>query len=164
MARPDPSRVSDGEYLALDAASDEKSEFVNGEIVAMAGATEAHSLLQANALIAFARRLHGGGPSRVHGPDLRVRIDETGMYAYPDVVVVCGKPEWAPTRPESLLNPSVIVEVLSESTAGYDRGPKLHHYRRRPSVQAILLDRQPHAQRGRMDPPRPGRVACRGPL
>lgn len=139
MDRPGPTRVTEAEYLARDAAAFEKSEFVNGEIIAMAGVTEAHSILRGNVLFAFAKRLHGHGPCRAHGSDLRFRIDETGMYAYPDVVVVCGPPEWAPTRPERLLNPSVLVEVLSESNADYDRGAKLNHYRLRPSVKAILL-------------------------
>ena len=73
------------------------------------------------------------------GSDLRVRLDETGLYAYPDLTVVCGPPEFAQTRPETLLNPRVVVEILSDSTEEYDRGAKVAHYRRRTSVDFILL-------------------------
>ncbi|MBI5493598.1 MAG: Uma2 family endonuclease [Deltaproteobacteria bacterium] len=117
------ARMTEEQYLAFDIANEGKHEFVNGEAVAMAGASEAHSILQANILVALTNRLRGGR-CRVHGSDLRVRLAETGMYAYPDVTVVCGKAEFAPTRPESLLNPRVIVEVLSETTANYDLGAK----------------------------------------
>ncbi len=138
MALPARGRMTEEEYLEYDRTHEGKREFVNGELVDMAGVSEAHSLIVTNLTIALGSRLRGG-PCRVHGADLRVRIDETGLYAYPDLSVVCGKPEFAPTRPESLLNPSLIVEVLSPSTANYDRGAKLEHYRRRPSVRVILL-------------------------
>lgn len=138
MAQPAPRPITLEEYLVLSAESEEKLEFVNGEIVAMAGAREAHSTVQMNVALALATRLHGKKPCRVHGSDLRVTIDETGLYAYPDITVVCGQPEWAPTRPESLMNPGLLVEVLSESTANYDLGAKTAHYRRRESVEGIV--------------------------
>ncbi len=71
--------------------------------------------------------------------DLRVRLDETGLYCYPDLTIVCGEPVFAPTRPVTLLNPRVIIEVLSEGTEEYDRGAKVAHYRHRASVELILL-------------------------
>jgi Uma2 family endonuclease len=132
-------RVTEDEYLAADLADEVRLEFVNGEIVAMSGVTDAHSTIRGNVEYALQSQLRGRTPCRVHGPDLRVRIDETGMYAYPDVVVYCGKPDYAPTKPESLLNPRVIVEVLSESTESYDLGAKAAHYRQRPSVQGIVM-------------------------
>jgi Uma2 family endonuclease len=132
-------RVTEAEYLEADLADERKLEFVNGEIVAMAGVTDAHCRVQGNVQFAFESQLRGRTPCRVRGPDMRVRIDETGMYAYPDLTVVCGKAEFAPTTPESLLNPRVVVEVLSESTANYDIGAKTAHYRLRPSVHGILL-------------------------
>ncbi|MES2643755.1 MAG: Uma2 family endonuclease [Myxococcota bacterium] len=130
--------MTEEEYLEYDRTHDGKREFVNGELIDMAGASEAHGLVVGNLFFAIKTRLRGGA-CRAFVADMRVRIDETGLYAYPDIVVVCGKAEFAPTRPESLLNPSMVVEVLSPTTAGYDRGAKLEHYRRRPSIRAILL-------------------------
>lgn len=79
-----------------------------------------------------------GSPCRVCSNDLRVRVEETGLYTYPDVTVVCGRAELAPTHPPSLLNPRVVVEVLSASTEAHDRGAKSAHYRRRASIEAIV--------------------------
>ena len=138
MPLPARARMTEEEYLEYDRTHEGKREFMNGELVDMAGVSEAHSLIASNLMLAIGARLRGC-PCRAHGSDLRVRIDETGLYAYPDLTVVCGEPEFAPTRPESLLNPAMIVEVLSPSTAQYDRGAKLEHYRRRPSVQVVLL-------------------------
>jgi Uma2 family endonuclease len=130
--------MSEAEYLAWEAEQEGKHEWVNGEVVAMAGASARHSTIQANFLSGLVTRLRGRN-CRAHGSDLRVRIAETGLYAYPDVTVVCGPPEYAPTRPESLLNPRVVVEIFSESTEDHDRGAKAAHYRKRPSVQAIVF-------------------------
>jgi Uma2 family endonuclease len=80
-----------------------------------------------------------GGPCRVRGPELRVRLEETGLYCYPDLTVVCGEPEFAPTNPVTLLNPRVVVEILSGSTEEYDRGAKVAHYRLRASIDLIVL-------------------------
>ena len=143
--------MTEEEYLAYDLDRDGKHEFVNGEVVAMAGVTEAHSALQVNLTLALGTRLRGSD-CRVRGSDLRVRLDETGLYCYPDLTIVCGEPEFMPTRPVTLLNPRVmptrpvtllnprvIVEVLSESTEEYDRGAKVAHYRHRGTVDLILL-------------------------
>ena len=139
MSRPiTVARMSEPEYLAHDRDHEGKHEFVNGEVLAMAGVTEAHSLIQVNLTVALGTRLRGG-PCRVHASDLRVRLDETGLYCYPDLTVVCGAAAFAPTRPETLLNPRLIVEILSESTEEYDRGAKVAHYRHRASVDTILL-------------------------
>jgi Uma2 family endonuclease len=126
------------EYLVWEAEQPEKHEFVNGETVAMSGVSAAHDVVSTNLIIALGSGLRGG-PCRVRGPDLRVRIDETGLYAYPDLTIVCGKAELSDEQPPALLNPKVVVEVLSESTANYDLGAKAGHYRRRDSVQTILL-------------------------
>lgn len=125
------------DYLALDLESEEKLEFVNGEIVAMSGASPDHSAIQSNVM--FALRSRVSRPYRVDGPDLRVLLDETGLYAYPDVTVTCGAPELTDTNPPSLRNPRLVVEVLSDSTAQYDVAVKAAHYRHRASVEAILL-------------------------
>lgn len=129
---------TEAEYLALEGSSAEKHEYVNGEILAMAGVSLAHSRIQANLGAALTNRLRGG-PCQSHGSDLRVHIGETGLYAYPDLVVFCGEPQLTATNPPSLLNPRVIVEVLSESTEAHDRGMKVAHYRHRASVDAIVL-------------------------
>ena len=133
-----PSLVTEAEYLELEAGSLEKHEFVNGEIIAMAGASLEHRSIQINLTTALKTRLRRG-PCQPHGPELRVHTSETGLYAYPDVVVFCGEPELADTNPPSLLNPRVVIEVLSESTEGHDRGVKVAHYRHRATVDAIVL-------------------------
>lgn len=130
--------MNEEEYLEFERTHAGKHEFVNGHLVAMSGVSDAHDLVVGNLHFALRRRLQGG-PCRPRTSDLRIRIDETGLYAYPDLSVVCGAPEFAPTRPETLLNPSVVVEVLSGTTEDYDRGAKANHYRRRPSITSILL-------------------------
>lgn len=130
--------MSESEYLAWDLAHPEKHEYVDGEVVAMAGEDPAHTFLAGRLVAALGTRLRGRRCS-VHASDLRVRIAETGLYAYPDLVVICGAPEYADTRPRSLLNPRVIVEILSETTQDYDRGAKFAHYQRRASVLEYVL-------------------------
>jgi len=130
--------MTEVEYLEYDRTHDGKFEYVNGEVVAMSGVSDAHDRIQVNATVALANRLRGG-PRRVRGADLRVRLDETGLYCYPDLTIVCGEPAFAATRPVTLLNPRVIIEVLSETTEEYDRGAKVAHYRHRASVDLILL-------------------------
>lgn len=126
------------EYLELEARSATKHEYVGGVIVAMAGASPRHNLIAAN-LVRRLSELLEGGPCRVFTSDQRVRIPETGAHVYPDVTVVCDEPAFDDGRPPSLQNPVVIVEVLSPSTAEYDRGAKLAHYRRLSTVRHILL-------------------------
>ena len=130
--------MTEADYLEYDFTHAGKYEYVNGEVVAMSGVSDAHDRIQVNATVALATRLREG-PCRVRGSDLRVRLDETGMYCYPDLAIVCGEPAFAATRPVTLLNPRVIIEVLSETTEEYDRGAKVAHYRHRASVELILL-------------------------
>jgi len=130
--------MTEAEYLEYDRTHDGKYEYVNGEVVAMAGVSDAHDRVQVNATVALATRLRGG-PCRVRGADLRVRPDEAGLYGYPDQTIVCGEAVFVATQPATPLNPRVIVEVLSESTEEYDRGAKVAHYRHRASVELILL-------------------------
>lgn len=130
--------MTEAEYLEYDRTHDGKYEYVNGEVVAMSGVSDAHDRIQVNATVAVANRLRGG-PCRVRGTDLRVRLDETGLYCYPDLTIVCGEPAFAATNPVTLLNPRVVVEILSETTEEYDRGAKVAHYRHRASVDLILL-------------------------
>lgn len=126
------------EYLAFEATSEVKHEFLRGEVWAMAGGTPSHAALQANVILALGTRLKGR-PCRVFTSDLRVRISETDRSTYPDVTVVCGKQQTAPEDPNAITNPTLIVEVLSESTEASDRGEKFQHYARLPSLQEYVL-------------------------
>jgi Uma2 family endonuclease len=126
------------DYLALEEASNTKHEFLEGEIYAMAGGTPEHSGLAVAATVALAGQL-AGGPCRVFSSDLRVRVRATGLTTYPDVSVFCEALERDPENADTVTNPRLLVEVLSKSTEAYDRGPKLHHYRLIPSLQAIVL-------------------------
>ena len=126
------------DYLLLEEASNTKHEFLNGEIYAMAGGTPEHSAIAVAVTVALANQL-GGGPCRVFNSDLRVRVLATGLATYPDVTVVCGPLERDPESPANVVNPQLVVEVSSESTEAYDRGQKLDHYRRIPSLRAVVL-------------------------
>lgn len=138
MAAPAPKVVTEAEYLDFEDAHELKHEFVNGEIIAMSGCSDAHGTIAVNLALALGVALKGR-PCRPISPDFRVCIDETGLYAYPDVTVVCGPKRLTDRNPPSLLNPTVIIEVLSERTASYDRGAKFEHYRRCASVQCVLF-------------------------
>lgn len=136
----DPARqqMTEAEYLAFDAASPERNEFYNGEVVAMAGAEPVHGAVTVELTVLLRQRL-GGRPCLVWSESLRVRIGETGAYVYPDIAITCGRPELADTRPRTLLNPLVVVEVLSDSTESHDRGAKFAHYQRRASLREYVL-------------------------
>ena len=126
------------EYLALERAADYKSEYVAGEIFAMAGASVDHNTIAGNIFRLLGNQFQGR-PCRVFMSDLRVQIAATAMYTYPDVVAVCGPLELASGPRDTLLNPTVIVEVLSPSTEAYDRGAKFDHYWRLPSLTEYVL-------------------------
>lgn len=126
------------EYLEHERTSETKSEFVNGEILAMSGARSVHNAVSANLVAAFRNALKGR-PCRPLSSDQRVHVAATGAYFYPDVTVVCGRAEYRPDPDRSLLNPSVVVEILSPSTESYDRGIKTAHYRHTPSIGEFLL-------------------------
>lgn len=130
--------VSFPEYLAQEEASETKHELVNGEIFAMAGGTREHARLAMRVGIALGAQFRGRS-CEVFSSDLRVRVLATGLATYPDVSVVCGKFEQDPEDANTLVNPVVLVEVLSDSTEGYDRGEKFGHYRRIPSLREYVL-------------------------
>ena len=132
------------DYLAHEESSTTKHEYLDGQIYAMAGGTPEHSALIASVTTHLSNQVRGG-PCRVHMSDLRVRVLETGLATYPDVAVISGAWQRDPEDERTILNPTVIVEVLSPSTEAYDRGEKLEHYKRIPSLRACLLvaaDRQ----------------------
>jgi Uma2 family endonuclease len=126
------------EYVASEAASPVKREFIRGQVYAMAGGTPEHGALAAAIIREFGIALRGR-PCRVYSSDLRVRILDTQMATYPDATVVCGRLETAPDDPNAAINPKLVVEVLSESTEAYDRGAKSAHYRRVASLQEYVL-------------------------
>ena len=105
---------------------------------AMAGAGWTHNQITANLIAAIHQQLRSG-PCQSVPSDMRVQVNATGLYTYPDVVVVCGEPRFLDQKRDTLLNPSVIVEVLSPSTEAYDRGRKFEHYRSIESVSEYLL-------------------------
>mgnify|MGYP003827017317 CR=1 FL=1 len=116
------------EYLALEDGANVRHEFLDGEIYAMAGGTPEHASICVNVSTALNVQLRGRG-CRVHSSDLRIRVLPTGLVTYPDVTVVCAHAELDPEHRHTITNPQLVVEVLSPSTAAYDRGEKLAHYK-----------------------------------
>jgi Uma2 family endonuclease len=138
MAAPERHYTVD-EYLAFERAAEARHEYLAGRIYAMSpGGSESHALVATN-LAATLRTLLRGRGCRVYAHDLRVRVDETGLHTYPDVVVACGAPRFADERRDTLLDPTLVAEVLSPTTERYDRGGKFAHYRRIATLQAYLL-------------------------
>ncbi len=125
------------QYLELERVAEVKSEYLNGEMFAMAGAREAHNLLVAN-LVADLHQQLRPRPCRTYPGDMRVRVNSS-LYTYPDVTVVCAEPQFLDERRDTLLNPDLIVEVLSPSTEAYDRGRKFEQYKSIPSFREYLL-------------------------
>lgn len=139
------ARLTPEEYLAFERASTLKHEYVNGRVYAMSGASEAHNLI----VLSLASALHvqmRGRPCRVYTSDMRVKVSPAGRYTYPDVVALCGERKFEDAHVDTLLNPSVIVEVLSESTERFDRGDKFVHYRRLESLREYVLVSQDRVQ------------------
>lgn len=126
------------EYLEIERRSEFKSEYWHGEMFAMAGASEAHNLLVTNVVIELGSQLKGRS-CKLYPNDMRVRIPRSPSYKYPDVTVVCGKAQFEDDRHDTLLNPTVIIEVLSPSTEAYDRGKKFGEYRTVDSLREYLL-------------------------
>lgn len=126
------------EYLAWERLQLEKHEFHGGEVFAMAGASFEHNQIVANTVGELRAGLRQR-PCRVCASDLRVKVPATGLYTYPDASVVCGRPELEDEQLDTLLNPVVLVEVLSSSTEDYDRGTKFTNYRTIPSLRDYVL-------------------------
>lgn len=137
-------RLTAAEYLSIERKAETRSEFFAGEMFAMSGASREHNLISVN----LGSALHDQFKDRtceVYTTDMRVRIP-SGLYTYPDVVVACGDPRFEDDHVDILLNPIVLMEVLSESTADYDRGTKFKHYRQIPSLREYVLVDQTAAQ------------------
>lgn len=126
------------EYLAWERSQPDKHEFHHGEVFAMAGATIEHNQIVIN-VGAELRALLRQKPCKVCASDLRVKIPATGLYTYPDASVVCGPPQFEDDKLDTLLNPLILIEILSESTEDYDRGTKFTNYRSIASFRDYVL-------------------------
>ncbi|MBI3948007.1 MAG: Uma2 family endonuclease [Armatimonadetes bacterium] len=142
-ASPEP-KVSPEEYLAGERQAESKHEYVNGEVYAMAGASRLHNLIVSNLVRELGTRLKGKR-CEVYPSDMRLQVEETGLYTYPDVMVVCARPRFPDGQRDTLLNPKVIIEVLSEATEANDRGWKWAHYRQLDSlVEYVMVAQDRH--------------------
>lgn len=145
MTAQPKKKLTAAEYLAIERKAEFKSEFYAGETFAMAGASTTHNRVKDNLIVQLGMRMLGG-PCQSYSSDQRVLVDRTGLYTYPDIVIVCGEPEFADGDRDTITNPRVVIEVLSESTEGYDRGTKFQHYRQIPSLQVYVLVAQDEAR------------------
>jgi Uma2 family endonuclease len=136
--------MSPEQYLAFERAAEGKHEYWHGESFAMAGASRRHNLLVSNLVRVLGNALLER-PCEVYPSDMRVRSATGDVFTYPDVSVVCGEPELTDEQGDTLLNPVVIIEVLSDTTEAYDRGKKFEHYRKIASVQHYVLVAQSQA-------------------
>ncbi|RKT45469.1 Uma2 family endonuclease [Thiocapsa rosea] len=137
-AAPQPGFSFD-DWLAIErTATDQRSEYVDGEIFAMAGGTEEHNLIVLNVGAELRNQLKDR-PCRVYPRDMKVHIAADDVGIYPDVMVICGERRFHDGRRDVVTNPTLIVEVLSDSTEAYDRGDKFRHFRSLRSLQAYLL-------------------------
>ncbi len=145
MSAVPKKRLTAEEYLEFERGSEIKHEFYNGRIYAMAGAKRRHNLIALN--IGSEIRTHLKGRNcEAYPSDMRIYIPRFGLYTYPDVSVVCGKPEFQDAVLDTLLNPVLLIEILSDSTESYDRGKKFQHYRSIESLQEYVLVSQNEAR------------------
>ena len=141
-------RLTPQEYLAIERAAEFRSEYFAGEMFAMAGGKPRHSLVSAN-VIGTLRALLKGRRCTAYESNLRVAVSDTGLYTYPDASVFCEPMTFIDPEQDTATNPTLLVEVLSKSTEGYDRGKKFEHYRRLASLREYVLVSQdePHVER-----------------
>ncbi|HEV7860715.1 MAG TPA: Uma2 family endonuclease [Pyrinomonadaceae bacterium] len=145
MSSQPQSFITEEEYLAIERGAETKSEYFAGAMFALAGASRRHNRIVTNLVTSLDSQLKER-PCNVYSSNLRVRINQTGLYTYPDVVVTCGEEMFSDEHHDVLLNPQVIIEVLSDSTEAYDRGEKFEHYQQVESLAEYLLVSQ-HACR-----------------
>lgn len=130
--------VTAADYLAAERTGKTKHEYAAGQVYAMAGASERHNLVAGNTFASLHAQLRRRS-CNVYPSDMRVKTRAMGLYTYPDLSIVCGTPQFEDERRDTLLNPTVIVEVLSPTTESYDRGRKFQHYRTMPSLVEYVL-------------------------
>jgi Uma2 family endonuclease len=140
MIHPSHKFVSPEEYLALEQASRDKHEYWHGEMYMIAGTSRRHNLIAGNIYLAL--RQKADRSCTVFMADVRLRIDKDNAYTYPDVMVICGQVQTDPRQQDTVMNPKVIVEVLSDSTQEYDRNEKFKMYRNIPSLEHYLMIEQ----------------------
>jgi Uma2 family endonuclease len=138
MSSQPHGRLTSEEYLALERKAEQKSEYYEGELFAFAGASLRHNLIAGNVLATVHNQLRGG-PCSAFTSDMRIAIPQTPHFTYADVVVVCGQPQLDDDFKDNLLNPIVIIEVLSPATESYDRGKKFESYQRIGSLMEYVL-------------------------
>ena len=137
MAVPLP-KLTVEQYLAIEREAEYKSEYYRGDMFAMAGGTGPHSELSVTMTRLIGNRLAGRG-CKVYNSDMKVQIEPGGLHTYPDGSVVCGKPVFSTSTKEALVNPKLIVEVLSKSTEAHDRGFKFQEYKKIASLEEYVL-------------------------
>ena len=135
------------EYLEIERRSERKSEYFEGRMYAMSGASYAHVLIVGNLGREVGNQLKGG-PCRDYSSELRLRVAPNGLYTYPDLMVICGDPQFVDSRTDTVVNPVLIIEVLSDSTETYDRGRKFEQYRKLASLREYVMVAQdaPHIE------------------
>lgn len=131
-------RMSPEEYLEFERNAEFKNEYIDGEVVAMTGGTRRHNRISINILTEL-NALFRDGRCEVFGADLRTKVSVTGAYLYPDVVAVCGEAHFEDDHLDTLVNPRLIMEILSKSTESYDRGRKFKHYPRIKTLREYVL-------------------------
>ena len=129
--------ITEEEYLEIERRASSRSEYRAGVIHAMSGASMAHVRIARNLVVTLVNQLHGG-PFEVFSTDLRLRVNAARLYTYPDIMVVCGPPQTPPDTDDTILNPKLIIEILSDSTKNYDRGEKFQYYRSLQSLDIYL--------------------------
>ena len=132
------SHLTPDEYLALERKATIKSEYLNGQMYAMSGATRVHNLVCGNVFGELRNQLKESA-CEVYTNDMRVKVSSAGLYTYPDVLVVCDEPRFEDDTFDTLLNPTALFEILSPSTEAYDRGAKFGYYRQLDSMQEYTL-------------------------
>jgi Uma2 family endonuclease len=139
-SQPKTTYLTPEEYLTVERQNEYKSEYIDGEMVAMVGASRRHNIIGVNITRELSQQLRGG-PCEIYANDMRVKIASRREYAYtyPDVVVVCGEPQFEDGHLDTLLNPTALIEVLSESTERYDRGKKFSFYRTIETLAEYVL-------------------------
>lgn len=138
-AKTKPKYISPEEYLAAERESLERHEYFDGEIFQMAGASDEHNTVSLNIASELHQQLKKR-PCKAYQSDMRVYIPATGLFTYPDVMVVCGKPQFLPdANLDTLTNPVLIVEIFSASTEDYDKGAKFDNYRSLDSLREYVL-------------------------
>ncbi len=147
MSTQAKATLSPEDYLAIERSATSKHEYFQGEIFAMGGASPAHNLIVTNTVRELSTQLKKK-PCRVYANDMRVKVDASGLYTYPDLVIAGNEQRFDDTQKDTLLNPTVLIEVLSNSTEAYDRGEKFEHYRSLVSlVEYVLISQnRPHIE------------------